>query len=366
VTTLDTLDYLILLELLNNPTITVTELALKLNSSRPTVTKYLKKLKEKGIIRNTIANIYPERLNLIIVDVLAFVSSYENLLLLEKACDEHPYTYYRSRIYGGKFGLFMIFYTPIGSISNIDEFFKKLLKNNIINDYQVYESNGISYSSSSDISRFNIEKSKWDFSWEKWISTIEQEKDKMLVENIDPIDLKVIKRTHFEILRMLTENAAIKQKEISKKLNLSKTEAHRQYNFVLEKFIKEIRQTFNRNNFLLTETFLIIAHNVPEKKLAKINNKMRNDPPPFYGSLLILKDNKFRFWVNMSIDQAGTFIFSLFEYFNDIEVYTLNTRKGGSVQYHFYPENFDFDSKNWKDSKNYMIKKPLERLNLKI
>ena len=363
---MDTLDYLILLELLNNPTITVTELATKLNSSRPTVSKYLKNLKEKGIIRNTIANIYPERLNLTVIDVLSFVSSYENLLLLEKACDEHPYTYYRSRIYGGKFGLFIIFYIPMGTTANIDEFFKKLQKGNIINDYRIYESSGVSYSSRSDISRFNIEKSKWDFSWEKWINSIEQEDDKIIFKKIEPINLKIIKRTHFEILRMLTENASIKQNEISKRLNLSKTETHRQYNFVLEKFVKEIIQTFNRDNFFLTETFLIIAHDIPLEKQEKLINKMKNDPPPFYGSLSILKGGKFRFWANMSIDQAGTFIFSLFKIFNNIEVFTLNTRKKRSASYYFYPENFDFNIKKWKDSKSYMIKEPLERLNLII
>ncbi|MHA1924165.1 MAG: winged helix-turn-helix domain-containing protein, partial [Candidatus Heimdallarchaeota archaeon] len=293
------------------------------------------------------------------INVLAFVNSIEKLRILELASDEHPYTHYRARAYGGQFGLFMQFDAPEKATSQINDFFRKLVKENIVLHYELLPSIGIRNDIYADLSRYNAKMSSWTFSWEDWFTNLEKEKSSIPDKQKISEDFTVFQQSHFKILRMLTANASIKQTEIIEKLKLSRTQTHREYNYVMEKYIERIRFIYNREIFDLTETYIAIGSDLDKNKSDQIFSTINNNPPPFRLALDLIENNKILLWGNMTPAQASGFAFSMWRTISSTQIYTLYTKK--SRLYWFYPENFDFQAMEWKSSKDYVIKDPLNR-----
>ncbi|MBN1327846.1 MAG: winged helix-turn-helix transcriptional regulator [Candidatus Heimdallarchaeota archaeon] len=357
--TLSNEDFAILLALESNPSMPMTELANLLDITRITAKKRVDDLKERQIIRDPIAIYNPVVLGLDRISVIAKVQSLEKLQLLEKACDEHPYTHYRARAFGGDFGLFIQFDTPINTTKLLGDFFKKLIKENIITSYELLPSIGIRYENYADLKRYNIKMSNWNFSWNEWFNNLPDVQLK--IEDIKkvPIEYSKFQETHFKILRMLTANGSIKQTDIKEKLKLSKTQTHREYNYVMENYIETIRFIYNREIFDLTETYVAIGYNLTDKKVTQIFNAIKDNPPPFRLALDVLANNKLLLWADMSPAQASNFAFSMWQKNEQTKIYTLDTKK--SRLYWFYPDNFDFNEKCWKVSEDYFITTPLKK-----
>ncbi|HUT80107.1 MAG TPA: winged helix-turn-helix transcriptional regulator [Candidatus Bathyarchaeia archaeon] len=357
--TLSNEDFAILLALESNPSMPMTELATLLDVTRITAKKRVDDLKERQIIRDPIAIYNPVVLGLDRISVIAKVQSLNKLLLLEKACDEHPYTHYRARAFGGDFGLFMQFDTPINTTKLLDDFFKKLEKESIIKNYELLSSIGIRNENYADLKRYNIKMSNWNFSWNDWFSSLPDSKLKIQAAKKLPIDYSKFQENHFRILRMLTANGSIKQIDIKDKLKISKTQAHREYNYVMENYIETIRFIYNREIFDLTETYVAIGYELTDKKITQIFNAIRNNPPPFRLALDILADNKILLWADMGPTQASNFAFSMWQKNELTKIHTLDTKK--SRLYWFYPDNFDFKEKCWKIDDDYYITTPIKK-----
>ncbi|MHA1400875.1 MAG: Lrp/AsnC family transcriptional regulator [Candidatus Heimdallarchaeaceae archaeon] len=355
-------DFTILLELETNPFISISELAKKLNLSRPTTAKHIQRLKENRIIKETIAIYEPESLGLQRISVLTSVPSFKALNILEKACWEHPYTFYRARTYGGEYGIFMQFNIPPNTDTRLQEFLIKLKQMGFLTDFRMFKSKGIRAHSSHDLSRYNYESSNWKFSWEEWFSTLHKNPSNLPEPILPTNNYSNFKKSHFEVLRLLNQNAEIKQIEISEKLKISKTEAHRQYKYVMDNYVSQVRLVYDRDNFYLTETYLAIGSFVTPERQAQIYHQLKNHPPPFQSAYDILNDNQIIFWANMSLNQANSFIFSIWQTLQHVKIYILSTKMRGSAIYWFYPPNFDFENMKWRDSRDYMVKEPIERL----
>ena len=362
-------DMELLLALVEDPTISITELAAKLKLSRPTVKARLDNLKEKGMIRKPIAQYKPETLGLERKHVLVEVSSKESIKLVEDSCDTHPYTVYRARTFGGKFGLYMQFEIPKNTLGLLKEYFQILKQKKYINNFRIYESSGLRKVSYPDLERFNSENLSWNFSWDKWFKKLKKYpttydkplETKRTYTNYKPIQFKILKE-----LTSDASNATKKQSELKEKFNLSKTDAHRHYNYVMDNFVDKVRLLIDRKSFNLTETYIAVASSVSKERKNQLCNLMRENPPPFHVSMDILKGTNFLMWGNMSASQASEFAFSIWNTLQDVEVYILNTKDKGSRNYWFYDENYDFDNKCWKTSKEYMIKEPLSKLGLEV
>jgi hypothetical protein len=164
------------------------------------------------------------------------------------------------------------------------------------------------------------------------------------------------------LLKDLTQNAAIKQTALMKKYSLSKSEISRRYNFVYSSYIDKIRLMYNREAFDLYETFLAISSSIEPVKLRQIYYGLLKNPPPFNFSFDILKNNRILIWSNMSPAQGTDFAFSLWSNYENVKAYALITKDEGSFSYHFYPLNYDHENNKWKDSEEYMVTEPLQRL----
>ncbi|RLI67110.1 MAG: hypothetical protein DRO63_05500 [Candidatus Gerdarchaeota archaeon] len=353
-------DFAILLALETNPSMPMTELAQLLGITRITAKRKVDDLFERGIIRKIIAIYDPLTLGLQRTYVLAQVQSITDLGKLEQACDEHPYTHYRARAFGGAFHLFMQFDIPKGSTKFLQGFFEQLKKRKIVSTFEIFTSIGIGKNRFADLTRFNMEISRWHFSWKEWFKLTERASKTLPEVPEIKIDLSTFNPKQFQILRFLTMDGAIKQSELKDKLKMSKTQTHRDYNYVLNHYIETKRLLFDRSIFDLTEFYLGIGYNVPDKIKAELYHTLENNPPPFQLTYNILEGGHIILSANMSPAQASEFAFSMWEKIPRSKIFNLDTQK--SKLYWFYPENFDFTLKQWKVSKEYMITEPLEKL----
>ncbi|MFX0092073.1 MAG: Lrp/AsnC family transcriptional regulator [Candidatus Hodarchaeota archaeon] len=355
-------DFALLLALQTDPFMPMTELADRLNISRITAKKRIENLKERGIIRNPIAVYNPRNLGLKRVNICTSVASMHALKVLETACEEHPYTRYRVRIFGGGFGLFIQFDIPHDLTPLLKEFFDKLQTEQVIETYDIFDSTGLRADTFPDLSRFDPSLSSWDFSWKTWFNSLSQFSSEVpsLVES--EADYSSFNPKNFKILRLLTSNASLRQVDIRKQLSLSRTEAYRQYNYVMNNYIDKIRLIYNREIFGLTETYIAFGHPVKLENAAQLYHAIKENPPPFRLSVDISKDDRIHLWANMSTAQASAFAFSVWEKLVNIQIYTLDTRSSEtSFLYWFYPDNFDFDEMKWRTSRAYVVDDPLDR-----
>ncbi|MHA1225698.1 MAG: winged helix-turn-helix transcriptional regulator [Candidatus Hodarchaeales archaeon] len=355
-------EFEILLALRSNPFTSHKKLAEDLKMSWITVKKYYDNLVDKGIIQKKIAIYNPWKLGLIRVNILAFVKNHFNLRLLEKACDEHPYTQYRSRFVAGQFGLFIKFDLPKESIKLLIEFLDSLVTCDVITHYEYTINNGLHFETTPDISRYNSDEDKWDFSWTDWFNKIPTHSSDTIILKNKPVDLSKIKPSHLKILRKLTENADIKQAKLRKELGLTRSEMSRQFQFVKDELVQSSRLLFDLNAFNLSETYLIKCDSVSKKIQGQFVYAFKNDPPPFHSMLEILEDNSIEIWSNLPSSQAQEMVYSCWSMLENAKTFVLNTGGKASMRYWFYDENFDFDQHYWKTSKDYIVIEPLNRL----
>lgn len=337
----------------------MTDLAALLNITRITAKKRVDNLKNRDIIRNPIALYDPFALDLHRINVYAHVNSIQNLEILEKACDEHPYTHYRGRAFGGGFGLFMQYDIPPKTELYMSEFLDGLIQADIIDSYQLSSSTDHRIETYADLQRYNAKLSSWNFSWSDWFAALKKKKSALPEKPKESIDYQKFHPSHFKILRLLTADASIKQADIITKMKLSRTQAHREYNYVLDNYIDEIRFIYNREVFDLTETYIAFGFDISIELITSIYDEIKANPPPFRLVYDILENNQIFLWSNMSPAQASSFAFSIWTLLNNVQIYTLDTKK--SEMYWFYPDNFDFNTYQWKTSKDYMVNEPLER-----
>ncbi len=341
---------------------TLTELAKRADLSRPTVKKRLIELKEREIIKDPFMIYQPETMGLTKVNVFCDTNDFDSLTILEQLGTIHPYTHYRGRIIGKKFGLFIQFNIPKGTIHLLEELFTWLKNENLISDFKIVQSAGKRLRIFPDLNKFNPHTSTWDFSWQKWFADLHLYSSSFSDNTPKPCDFDDFKETHFHILRDLTNNASLQQKDLREKYGLSKAEMSRQYNYVMDNFISSVRHHYNREIFELTETYLILVHSVPESKKNQLYNKLKAISPPFDLSYDIIENGDLFFWINMSTKQSIEFAFNTWTHLENVEIYLLDTRPKSSVMYLFYPENFDFDTLEWKKTNEYMLEQPIHRL----
>ncbi|MHA1911668.1 MAG: winged helix-turn-helix transcriptional regulator [Candidatus Kariarchaeaceae archaeon] len=367
--TLSRNEYEMILTLTSDPLMSMTELAEKLNISWPTAKKKYESLKERGILRTPLAQYIPEKLGLRRINVYCYVNSKEAMKIVERSCYEHPYTTYRGQVYCSAFGLFIQYSIPEGTYQNLVSFFDELKSKGYISEYKMFTSSGVRIETTPDIKRFDSETSTWDFSWEDWLSFENNKYDSEETFSPPEIndDFSEFKENHFKVLRAFTSNGALTQSELKKMFNLSRTEAHRQYNYVIDNYIKNVRIRYARKIFDLTETFLVICKNIDKETRDQLYYAIKKDPPPFLLAIDFLEDGGVLIWGTMSPIQGNNFAFSIWEKCSDVKIFTLNVMDRDSAPYssatfYFYPENFDFEKMEWKVSKKYMVDEPMQRL----
>ncbi|OLS22425.1 MAG: hypothetical protein HeimC2_29520 [Candidatus Heimdallarchaeota archaeon LC_2] len=361
-------DFKLIQALQTDPLISMKELASKIDISWPTVKKRYNRMVEEGIIGLPVAIYKVETLGLIRMSVIAKVWTMELLKKLELACDIHPYTHYRSRFFGEHFGLLMQFDVPNNSEAqeNLKLFLDELLmRKNIIYDYDLFASTGIRTETYPDLQNFDHENQLWKFNWQDWFSSVHEE-PYIDFQRITPLDYKELSPIKLNFLRTISANGGIKQTELRQKYELSRTDTHRIYNFVMNKLVSTIRLNYNHEYFDLTETFLVQINSLSQTDKNLLYYLFKENPPPYRMALDLLENDKALIWGNLTPKQSNEFLFLLWETFPSLQSLRLDTNQNGSMIYWFYPQNFNFEQNDWKFSYEYMFETPMKEINEKF
>ncbi len=357
-------DYQIILQLESNPLLPYSDLANELGVSWPTAKKRLTDLKSRGVIRTPVAIYDIRALGLQRLSIMWSIKTVDDLLLLEKFCDIHPYTHYRARGYGNGYVLFAQFDVPHDIIPLMNELIETLEKENDSVSTDLFQSSGYRAESFSNLRFYNLNQNMWTFDWTSWLELIDNQPDNLPPQDDSkPTELSEWTRIDFEILRELTKDPEIKQSELMRKFNLTRTNTHVRYNTIFDKLISSVRCRFDRILFNLVNARLFWIPHSKEKKINQLYNLMKASPPPFNFGMDILEEKGLLFWgVALPTFHEHQLASSIWKLFQDFNTYTLDTSIDRSIVYWFYPANFDFDTHYWKIDREYVVEKPLEEL----
>ncbi|MGY5873302.1 MAG: winged helix-turn-helix transcriptional regulator [Candidatus Thorarchaeota archaeon] len=365
--TLSELDLRLLKIIELSPTISIRELAVKANTSWVTVNKHITKLKIERVLSNPIAVFDPSSLGLERHVILFRVNNESQLENLELACDIHPYTHYRSRIYGPFIGLFAQFDIPPKGQRYLKKFLKQLEDEEITSKVTRWKCNGYRRSTNTNLDLYDSGSMSWNYNWNDWIKNIEsasselpQETERRKLEG--PIPPKM----DLEILRELTANANISQSELMKKFSLSQSSISRKMIFIKENLIESIRAQIDRSRFDITSTKLFYCHNASLQDRAKLYNAFNSKSvPPFPLSINLLEDKGLLLWGRMPPSYEHNLFYALWTRLPDLQVFTMDTVRNHSQLYWFYPENVDEDG-HWKVDADWILDTPFRELQNKI
>ncbi|MFX1284234.1 MAG: winged helix-turn-helix transcriptional regulator [Promethearchaeota archaeon] len=357
-------EYKIVLKLEANPLISYSDLADELGVSWPTAKRKLKDLKSRGVIRTPVALYNTRTLGLQRLTVIWSLQALEDLNLMEKLCDIHPYTHYRVRGYANGYVLFAQFDIPSQIIPLMRELNKILLEENYSVTTEMLQSSGYQAETFPNVNFFDPYLNKWNFNWLEWLDLIEDQPSVLPpLDNSKKIGLDEWKPIDFKILRELTKNPEVKQAELMRKFNLTRTNVHLKYNLIFDNLISNIRSRIDRIRFNLVNTRLFWISNPDERKMYQLFNLIKNAPPPFRLGMDILQDHGFLLWGGaLPSYHEHQLAFSIWKLFQSFNTYTLDTSIDTSMIYWFYPNNFDFDTQYWKINREYVVEKPLEEL----
>jgi DNA-binding Lrp family transcriptional regulator len=362
---LSTKDYDLLLTLESNPLANYSELADSLNQSWVTVKKRVQNLQKQGIIRNPSVEINNSKLGLDRVNIMVELANFDKVRLIEMFCDLHPYTLYRARVFGKRFGMFIQFNIPKGSLSLLEESLRLLLDNDILLNFEILDSINQRVLTNPDLRYFNIHSLDWDFSWREWLQHLKTIDSGPLPEIESTNELKNIKMLHLELLRKFTENATYKQTEFLSEFDLTKSTASRYYTYVMNNLVSKVRFNYDHSKFNLANTYLVVIPNLDEDSYNRFYWNFKKNPPTMKMSLELISRNSIILWGSMSTKLASEFALLIWKEFPMTRIYTLITTDESAASYWFYHENFNESTKDWKKDYNYMVQEPLKEILLK-
>ena len=389
---LDITDYMIFLELFNDPLINYNELSKKIGKSFQFVRDHVSKLKRENFLRQDkeivdpilgprtqteVEGVYaPQALGLQRIHVFfSGLQSKEDEKLLLKGLEAHPYTHFQVLTFSPKLGVYAQFDVPRGKADLIREYVERMQDYVFFRNSQVQSTN---YSATSE-TRFEA----WDRLVQDWRigegATAEQDKDmfsqqfdtfcelrdeerKEAVKEKNAIRQKPVKRfseLDLKLVRELTINAKASVKNLS--LFYGKDPS------TISKKLKQIRQTlvpkallyYDRRMFNLTQSLFVqgsfATNEVRDKILAFL--KQRWFP---FSSWLAVERKNFVWYVLLPPNLVADFL----EFANlnarTLQVHYPQLRK--SKTYYFYFKNYDFSTGKWITSSKYIIDEPLKAI----
>ncbi|MHA1352399.1 MAG: winged helix-turn-helix transcriptional regulator [Candidatus Heimdallarchaeaceae archaeon] len=353
-------DYQLLILLQSKPTISYSEIARIFNISSATAKRKIVELRNKGLYSGKYAQFYPTALGLNKFIVVSFVKSIKQILMLEKALREHPYTIHRSRIYSPKLGIYSEFNFPMENTSFLEEFYDNLKNEKVIDSFTIYESTHIEKTLPLNLNKVSLDTLSWEYDW----NTLKESLDKTekAVIPVPPRNmLKSMKELDFKILSILTVNADYSQREISRMLKRDRTEVWRRFKFLEENIISGYRSKINRQKFNITSNKIIFLRFEDELELWQYFSLLSDEQlrPPFRYRIEILKEKNsmkkiFQIYISLPQNHEAQLFYFIADN-TDFESYNIDTVGTHGVRYSFYEPNFDYNDWKWKINRKYVV-----------
>ncbi len=347
-----------------SPTISVRELAKRAGVSWITAKNHMEALRQAKVVADPVAVFNPNRIGLERHIVFLKAKTEAQLVALEIACDLHPYTHYRSRIYGPFTGLFVQFDIPSEGQRNLDRYLDELEEERLSEGYTRRKSMGHRISTHTNPELFDPQTLAWHYDWAKWDSDIDKGPDILppLPRKTDLSDLRLT-YVDLQILRELTANANTSQKELEERFSMSQSNVSRRISLIRENFIESVRAQIDRSQFDIRSTKLFYTPTSEDTARAHLYNALCTDSaPPFPISLDLLERGALVLWGRMPPTHEHNLFYVLWRHLSALQVFTMDTVREHSQMYWFYPENADLEAGRWKSDEEWMVEIPLTAL----
>ena len=361
---LSELDYKLLQLVELAPTMSIQELAQRADTSWITAKKHIQHLRDIGVLSDPIAVFNPTRLGLKRYVIFFSTSNRGQMEQLEKACDIHPYTHYRVRIYGPYPGLFAQFDIPTAAVDNLADFLSELEKKGLCERFVIEPSSDYRTSTATNLDLFQTDTMSWDYDWNSWSKEISQTSsefpDNKSNQSVEPSELNF---TDLKILRELTSNANISQKKLQEKYSISQSTTSRRVIDIKERYIESIRAQIDRSRFNIVSTKLFYCANADDSGRNRLFNAFSlKSAPPFPLSIDLLAQGGVLLWGRMPPSHEHDLFYSLWPFLPHLQVFTMDTVGNHSCLYWFYHKNYNPKAKKWKTSREWVVDKPLQEI----
>ena len=391
---LNNFDIKILHALQNHPLEPSSQIANLIGTSTQTIIRRIERLTEQGILRYAIASIIPERLGLVEYAAIIYVSSIDQMTLLQMAFTDHPYTRYYSRFYGEKFGFYATFEVPPESNGLLRKFLDYLVENGFCKSYTLFRSEGHRIAYPDIVPNYTLNPKCFNMMgyWEKRL-----QKPNRFQRLASTPDLSEFTPLHLLLLREITKNLRTSQADLVKKFknkikgnktsdpiflpddyfsymkeflenkadNTIRREFNKVYNYIKEGFIARHRWNVNRK---FTETFVyraFVIKDIPQEEKAQLFNLFLEERPPFRLGCTVLSDGLF-LTVSLPPYYDAKFSYLVWTTFGEYKMYSMDFFRHHGHHYWFYVDNFDITRNKWKTDEDWMFNNVVDSLNQRL
>jgi DNA-binding Lrp family transcriptional regulator len=355
---LDSKHILALIALQERPFATIAELAERVGVSRPTMKKKIEFLegKQGHPFFYVIPLLNCDAMQLEQIDILIDVSSFDDVLRLEKLAVDHPYTAYKSRCYGAYNGAFLQFRVPRGTSHLVDDLVDTMTLKGQIRKYalrSVEPSDSIFTSMSVDA--WNMRSMSWNFDWTTWFDSSVRKGRGRIRQDVQDV-FQWLKKEDLFILQQLMMNARRNNRRIIDAMREQGAEITpqtfgRRLKLIQKSCVDGYRVTFDPETFDVISSILIMG-NSDETYLKELRRKMVNNPIPFESTFRTTDDHLFWF-VRLSPNHLSTLIEKLHPHLENMSVTMLDYTK--STLFAIWPETYDEQTKYWRTDEKFML-----------
>ena len=216
----------LLFALQEQPIAPASTLAKQVGVTAPTARAWLESLIKERVFVGVNANLRSRRIGLELDDFVLQVTSHNALEKIEEFCETHPYTSYRSRVFGGNTrGIMLQFRQPDTARPHLLEAFEVMMKNSLISEVRELPTLNEEYGSSFTrprIEALNPDTMGWKFDWDKWWSAcpekIQSNEKNQTMSNelvpLDELDVRIIQEISMNARRKNIEIIALRRYRI--------------------------------------------------------------------------------------------------------------------------------------------------------
>lgn len=361
-----------LLRVLNaEPTATYASLSRLFGTSIHTIKRRINTLKDKGLYNGYYAVYDPASLGFTRFFVFFYLDSINQYPNAELALDLHPYTIHRARFYSPQLGIFAQFDYPSKNPSLLAEFFVELKNLGIISAFSIVTSLGLRLRQPPDFKRFEWNTLVWSYEWEQFKSYITSKSEVETSFSIKEPVISQLKPIDLELLKKLTYDAEINQRELSREMDINRTTMWRRIKFLQDNVISGYNAKIDRSKFNLTANALILFSYHGRRDLFAVFDALQDQEirPPFRYHVEIAETpndpHLMLVYLSLPPHHEAQLIYTLAD-LATFNIYNLDVSGNHSIRYAFYPGNFDWENKKWKDDEEYVLKQPIEQLTKKM
>ncbi|MFX0061681.1 MAG: winged helix-turn-helix transcriptional regulator [Candidatus Hermodarchaeota archaeon] len=356
-------DIEILISLQQDPTIKFIELAEILSISAATAANRYYSMVERTLNR-VIADLEIGKLDLEIIDVFIGSENLTNSCLIENFCEAHPYTLYRSRVFGSFNGLYLQFRIPIGTKNLLISQLNELKQKSGIKWFETFSHKYPKISTTMRLENWVPETHSWNFDWDSWEAKLDSQKtqahrtieeldsnNEILLNQLDLLDMHILeeltkgcaRRKHVDIIKAIED----KLSPTSPLRNIPKQTFSRHFKKLNQEVITGYRlfldwRTLDMHNSIM---FRCVAN---DQITASFYQTLERYPIPFESTIRKQGDGFFWF-IRLPPAQLSDLYNIIWKNVEKLETIIFDYKS--SEHYGLWHETFDVKKHKWKSLK---------------